>query len=349
MPVPDVSEDVLELVERRVSDQVQDRVQKRIGRTYATIATVILAAGGFAAYDIAGDVRETAIAAAQKTVQDIVEHQVRPAAELAQSRIGQASEALMQAQLRIGMVDETLQRMVAKTDSAEEKAGETLARAARTLTQTEAELSALRDKVAGLHAETNDQLKTLRDTVADIATLSSLNEDVHSLAKQVGAIDGVVQALVQHATGANVLDKSQLVSLSPVAPIVESIQKRGSQLQNSGRLTVFFQFADMPNELAREISVELRSRRYVVPGEAQENMDRGTREVRYFRDADLKHAQRLAADATAALASMGLRELPINVKPMISWIGVKPRPYTLELWLSVPEHARTLGPMASSN
>ena len=344
MPVPDISADELDLIARRLADQVQ----KRISSTYAAIATVIFAAGGFAAYDLAGDVRQTAIAAAQKTVQEIVESQVKPAAQTAQNKIDEASETLMEAQLRIAMVDDALERILTKAESAEEKAVETLARTGRTLTQTETELSALRDKVGGLHAETNDQLKTLRDAFADLATLSSLNADVHSLAKQVGALDGVVQALVQHASGVSVLDRAQLVSLSSsVAPVAESIQKRVNQLQNSGRLTVFFQFADMSDDLAREISVELRSKRYVVPGEARENMDRGTHEVRYFRDDDLEQAQRLAADVTAALASIGLHELPVEVKPMTAWIGAKPRPHTLELWLSVPEHAPALEPMLS--
>ena len=341
MPIPDISADALDLVTKKLADQVQ----KRIISTFAAIATAIFAAGGFAAYDLAEDVRQTAIAAAQKTVQEIVEIQVKPAAQTAQNKIDEASETLMEAQLRIVMVDDALERILAKAKSAEEKAIETLARTGRTLTQTETELSALRDKVGGLHAETNDQLKTLRDAFADLATLSSLNADVHSLAKQVGALDEVVQALVQHASGVSVLDRAQLTSLSSsVAPVADLYRSGATNLRIAAGLRSSSQFADMSNDLAREISVELRSKRYVVPGEARENMNRGTREVRYFRDDDLEQAQRLAADVAAALASIGLHELPVEVKPVTAWIGAKPRPHTLEVWLSVPEHAPALEP-----
>jgi conjugal transfer/entry exclusion protein len=337
MPISDVPDDFLELVERRLSE----RVQKRITRIYTAIGTVIFAAGGLAAYDIAEDVRQTAIAAAEDAVQGIVNDQVTPVVDTAQSAIDEASEKIMEAQLRIGMVDDALKRIVEKANSAEEKAIETLTQTGHKLTQAEAELSALRDTVGGLHAEANDQLMALRDTFADLATLSSLNADVHSLAQHVGAVDGVVQALVQHASGVSKLDISQLGRLSSsVTPVAESIQSRVEQLQNSGRLTVFFQFAGMSNDLARTISGQLRSKHYVVPGEVRETMDADTQEVRYFRDDDLDQAQRLAADATAALASMGLRELPVEPKRMTDWEGAKPRPHTLELWLSVPEHTR---------
>jgi hypothetical protein len=154
-------------------------------------------------------------------------------------------------------------------------------------------------------------------------------------------VDEVVQKLIQHSSGARKPDKSQLVSLSSsLTEIADSIQERDRQLENSGRLTVFFQFAGMPNDLARGISVELQSMGYVVPGEVRENMNADTREVRYFRVEDLEQAQRLADDASAALASIGLGDFRVEPKAMTGWKGAKPRAQRLELWLSVPEHTR---------
>jgi hypothetical protein len=339
MSIPDVPEDVLELVERRVSDRVHERVHKRISRTYATTATVILAVAGLAAYDIADDVRQTAIAAAEDAIQGIVNNQVVPVADTAQAAIDEASEKIIEAQLRIGMVDDALKRIVEKANSAEEKAIETLTQTERKLTQAEAELSALRDTIGGMHAEANNRVRSLRDNFADLATISSLNKDVLSLARQVGALDEVVQEFIQHSSGASKPDNSQLVSLSSsLTEVADSIQARDRQLENSGRLTVFFQFARMPSDLARRISAELQSKGYAVPGEVRENMDANTREVRYFRVEDLEQAQRLADDASAALASAGVGDFGVQPKAMTDWRGAKPRAQRMELWLSVPEH-----------
>lgn len=326
---PRCPEDVLELLERRISDKVQERVQRRLNTLYAAIAAGGLIVGGVSLYSLA-----------QQATQSIMHNEVRPAAQKAQEKLSEVEKILIRAELQVEEADKVLQRTNAMAVAAEEKADHALARTEQTVDRMKQDLDSLSATTGGLQARTNDQLKTLRDAFADLATLSDLNADVNALTQQVRTLDGGLQALAQNVSGMSPLDKEELDEVSSsLDPIAHSLQIRDQQLQRNGRLTVFFQFADMSEPLARKVSSQLRRKRYVVPGEARETMDRGLREVRYFAEEDEAKAEQLAADTAAALEAIGHRGMAVEVRPVVTWQGRKPRSHTLELWLSLPEVA----------
>jgi hypothetical protein len=337
MCVTDLSPEVIELVQRRVGDAVYDSVQKRLNRIYGAIAAGGVAVGGFAVYSLAQDVRQSAFDTAKQSAHAIVEEEVKPAVRTAQEQLQNAAIKLFHVQLRIDMVDEVLNRNIGKVHAAEERVDEVVARATQTIARTQEDLKSLGAQLVTLQEDTDDQVQTIRDASADLATLTSLHKNVQALNVQVSTLGRVVQTIAHDKSIAVSLEESELADFpSSLAPIAKATEMGIKQLQSGGRFTVFLQFADMPQGLARRISTELRDRDYVVPGGLHRTMDSGMREVRYFAEADRAKAQQLALDTTAALEAAGVRGVKVDVKGLAHWQGRKPRQRALELWLSLP-------------
>jgi hypothetical protein len=62
-----------------------------------------------------------------------------------------------------------------------------------------------------------------------------------------------------------------------------------------------------------------------------------SRQVRFFHAQDRDAANQLANHAAAALATLGLGDLAVEVQDLTNWNRAKPRIGTIELWLALPE------------
>ncbi len=101
--------------------------------------------------------------------------------------------------------------------------------------------------------------------------------------------------------------------------------------------TVYFQFSTVPREKAKQVSLALQAKGYRIPGEERIDMKRGLDEVRYFYPQDKDAADKLAADVTETLRSLGYTGLPPTVSQSYTSLpSKKNRPGIIELWIDLP-------------
>jgi hypothetical protein len=312
-PQPNMTPEMLELLERRLADNVGERVERTLKVRYAGIVAAVLFVLGLAGYS---------------WVENLVVKAIGPVSKDAERTI-----ALMNVQLDLARENKK------KLDALVEQINSDAAEAQRKIETFQARLGKQQEEFDKTLESINDQFGAIvmrrRELEADLAQNS--RGLVASLAETRGAVADLAK-LANDLTllaAAGRLDAAQ--EAQRLQTEAKAILERAQRAATGQHLaTVFVQYGkSMPAELARGIAEKLQGKGYVVPSEDRMPID--AREVRFFYPADREAANQLARDAMAELEGMGFAGIAIDVRDFTSWAKAKPRAGTLELWLALPQ------------
>jgi archaellum component FlaC len=332
-------EDRVELIERRLAETVEERVRGRLFKVYGMVGGSILTILGLVGYDGLRRIQDIAIDAAKQEATA----QVGPAVERARTVVEQARTAVEAATKQANAAEVTLQLAHERLDHVDDvlARGESritgfateIAEASTKYDSLNAEINKAESELVQTAAEIDNQQKRASDSFAGAGTLSDLARVVDTLTQQVSALNKQVKEITQIAKIVTTESGASQKELDKV--MTEAVQAVPTTPATN---TVFFQFAQLPRDQAKEIVMALRNRGYSVPGEDREDAAKDLQEVRYFFDDDLPAAGRLVTDVRATLEQLGFGEVPIKVKDLTSYKGQKPRAGVLELWLDLVPH-----------
>lgn len=346
MPEDLTREELLRLYKSDIGEDVAERVEKRLIKRYsiaALVAVSLLSAmsGGF--YAFASMMIRTQ---AEEQVNSLLDELLGDIADLVQEQRNRLADIAD----KRALAEVTLDVATNATAKANMKLGE-LETARAGLEQRIADLKARFDDFQSRVAEANDNFDKLNKQQEEqaIALKSELaNTSVQikeglaafsQLSAQVGSLAGTISQLAALPESTlHAANSQQLSKLAETRQRVDAITTQSTQVYETdprARQTIFFQFSgNVTREQAREISLNLIKRGYVVPGEERAASD--SPEVRYFYVDDTDLAGRVASDTMEILASLGWQGLSVKPVPMVDWPEAKPPQGTVELWLPLP-------------
>lgn len=310
---PNMTPEMLELLERRLADNVGERVERTLKVRYAGIVAAVLFVLGLAGYS---------------WVENLVVKAIGPVSKDAERTI-----ALMNVQLDLAKENKK------KLDALVEQINSDAAEAQRKIESFQARLAKQQDEFDKTLESINDQFGAIvmrrRELEADLAQNSK--GVMASLAETRGAVADLAKlandlTLLAAAGREDAVEEAKRLQAEAQA-ILERAQRAAT---GQYLATVFVQYGKgVPVELARGLAEKLQGKGYVVPSE--DRMPVEAREVRFFYPADREAANQLARDAMAELQAMGFPSLVIDVRDFTGWAKAKPRAGTLELWLALPQ------------
>ncbi|MEK0083759.1 hypothetical protein [Benzoatithermus flavus] len=312
-PQPNLTPEMLELLERRLADNVGERVERTLKMRYAGIVGAVLFVLGLAGYS---------------WVENLVVKAIGPVSKDAERTI-----ALMNVQLDLAKDNKK------KLDALVEQINSDAAEAQRKIESFQARLAKQQDEFDKTLESINDQFGTIvmrrRELEADLAqnsrgVMTSLAETraaVADLAKLANDLTRLAAAGREDAA-----QEAQRLQAE-----AQAILERAQRAVTGDHLaTVFVQYGkSVPVELAHGLAEKLQGKGYIVPSEDRMPVD--AREVRFFYPADREAANQLARDAMAELQAMGFANIVIDVRDFTGWAKAKPRAGTLELWIALPQ------------
>jgi hypothetical protein len=314
MPFSDPnSPETLELLERRLAERVGDRVERTLKIRYAGIIAAVLFVLGLAGYSWIENLVVKAIDPVSKDAE-------RTMAEM-NVQLDLARDSKRKLDALIEQINTDADAVQRRVESFQNRLGEQQEEFERTLESINDQLAAVtvrrRELEADLAQNSRGVVTGLTHTRTEVANLARLATDLTGLAA-AGRVDAAQEADRLRAEARTILERAERAAT-------------GDYLA-----TVFLQYGkSVPPEMAHAVGERLKAKGYVVPTESR--MPNDAREVRFFYPDDRDAASRLATDVTAALQTMGLQDLTVEVRDRTDWGKAKPRAGTLELWLALPE------------
>lgn len=335
----------LELIERRLSDRIVERVRPALFRQYAMIGLAIGTVLGYAGWDFVANTKREVKDYGRAAVDQQVEFMKKTVEQHIDSMKKDMDALHKQLGAYTGKIDGQLQfmdRMGQRADNASteienklrgfnpkvRQLDETAARVDDLLTQVaavEQQRKQLGDKIADME-DTRRRVEADLQRLPSAAQVTEITSQLHELSKGVARLAERAGATEVAATATTVVAGSE--------------QTRGTVLAAQTQPTVWFQFAGgASRDSARVFAKELQSAGYVVPEPDRQASAARKREVRYYHEGDRSAAERLAADAAAALTRSGFPAQTITTQSMLDYPRKKPVPGMLELWLELPPQA----------
>jgi hypothetical protein len=310
---PNVTPEMLELLERRLADNVGERVERTLKVRYAGIVAAVLFVLGLAGYS---------------WIDNLVIKAIGPVSKDAERTITEMDVQLDLARENKRKLDALIEQLTSDADAAQ-----------RRIESFQTRLTKQQEEFDGTLVSINDQLGAVvvrrRELEADmVENRTSLGAALDETRTMVAELAQVTEDLADLAGDGRAEVADRVAALRQQA---RALAERAEQAASGSHLaTVFLQYGKtVAPEVARSVGDALRSDGFIVPGE--DRMPNDSREVRYFYPDDREAATALAAKATAALASLGYADLAVEVRDFTSWAKAKPRAGTLELWLALPE------------
>ncbi len=310
---PNVTPEMLELLERRLADNVGERVERTLKVRYAGIVAAVLFVLGLAGYS---------------WIDNLVIKAIGPVSKDAERTITEMNIQLDLARENKRKLDALVEQITTDADAAQRRIESFQTRLAKQQEEFDATLASINDQLGAVVVRRReleaDMLENrtsigagLGETRDTVAALAHLTADIADLAG-AGRTDAAEQ--IQH-----------------LRQQAQTLAERAEQAATGQTLaTVFVQYGkSVAPDVARSVADTLRGEGYLVPGE--DRMPNDSREVRYFYMEDRTTATELATKATSTLAALGYADLPVEVRDFTGWAKAKPRTGTLELWLALPE------------
>ena len=326
--VPEIDEDRLELLERRLADNVDSKVRQSLFKFYGAIGVVVIAVAGYAGFDFIQQTKDEVRSQAIKAATDMVAAEVDPLA-------AKARDTLVDLQVKMGVFDELQQRTVTAVEELQKSLAEFQPQAKN--------LQNTINEVQDLDVKRRD-LETRLDTIAKlVGSLEDITKNMTDLAKKVDGLGESVSSLSQKFGETQVTQETATLrtELGNVIAASEQAQTAIQDVQQSAAQTVvYFQYYAMPPDQVKATQEMLRKAGFKVPGAEQQPMRQsGLYEVRYYWPNDQPEAERLAATAGEILKRQNIVAPAVVVKDYTKWERAKPRAGTIELWLGLPEQA----------
>ncbi len=310
---PNVTPEMLELLERRLADNVGDRVERTLKVRYAGIVAAVLFVLGLAGYS---------------WIENLVVKAIGPVSKDAERTITEMNFQLELARENKRKLDALVDQITTDADTAQRRIESFQTRLGKQQEQFDAALASLNDQLGAVvvrRRELEADLQQNRTSV--VAGLAATRADVANLAGLTAELADLAGA--GRPEVAERVTKLQTMS----AALVERMEREAA---GEVLATVFVQYgSSVPPELAQSLGQALKGEGYIVPSE--DRMPNDAREVRFFHVQDRDAANALAARATAGLAALGFPDLAVAVQDFTGWNKARPRAGTLELWLALPE------------
>jgi hypothetical protein len=310
---PNVTPEMLELLERRLADNVGERVERTLKVRYAGIVAAVLFVLGLAGYS---------------WIDNLVVKAIGPVSKDAERTMTEMNVQLDLARENKRKLDALIDQLTSDADAAQ-----------RRIESFQARLTKQQEEFDGTLVSINDQLGAVvvrrRELEADmVENRTSLGTALDETRKIVAELAQLTEDLADLAGDGRAEAAERVAALRQQA---QSLAERAQQAASGAHLaTVFLQYGkSVAPDVARAIGDALRGDGFIVPGE--DRMPNDSREVRYFYTEDRDAANALATKTGAALAGLGYTDLPVEVRDFTGWAKAKPRAGTLELWLALPE------------
>jgi hypothetical protein len=307
---PNVTPEMLELLERRLAENVGDRVERTLKVRYAGIVATVLFVLGLAGYG---------------WIENLVVKSIGPVSKDAERAMMEIDYELTEARENKKKLDALVEQITTEAESAQRRIESFQARLTKQQEEFDAALGSVNDQLGAVvvrRRELEADLQLNRTSV--VADLAATRDDLADLAR-------IAAQLAELAAGG----RPEVARLQAEAT---ALMERAHRSALGERLaTVFIQYGrSVPQELARSVAEALKGEGYIVPSE--DRMANDALEVRYFESQDLAAANALAAQVETALAGLGFPRLEVAVKDQTGWDKARPRAAgTLELWLALPE------------
>ena len=310
---PNMTPEMLELLERRLAENVGDRVERTLKVRYAGIVATVLFVLGLAGYS---------------WIENLVVKAIGPVSKDAERTIAEMTWQLDQARENKRKLDALVEQIGTDADAAQRRIEGFQTRLGKQQEEFDGTLTSINDQLGAVVVRRRELEADLQQNSSSIvAGLADTRDELASLARLTADLAGLAADGRPVPAG----QASQLVSEA------QALAERAARGATGERLaTVFIQYGkSVAPEVAEALAQKLKGQGYVVPTE--DRMPNDAREVRYFHAEDRDAANGLATEATAALAALGFPGLVIEVRDFTAWSKAKPRLGTLELWLALPE------------
>jgi hypothetical protein len=311
--LPNVTPEMLELLERRLADNVGDRVERTLKVRYAGIVAAVLFVLGLAGYS---------------WIENLVVKAIGPVSKDAERTITEMNFQLELARENKRKLDALVDQITTDADAAQRWIESFQTRLGKQQEEFDTALASLNDQLGAVvvrRRELEADLQQNRTSV--VANLAATRADVANLAGMTAELADVAGA--GRPELAERVAKLQTMS----AALVERMQREAA---GEVLATVFIQYGkSVPPELAASLGTALKGEGYIMPSE--DLMPNDAREVRFFHAQGRDAANTLAARVSAGLGALGFPDLGVAVQDFTSWNKARPRAGTLELWLALPE------------
>ncbi|MAE92697.1 MAG: hypothetical protein CMI67_24500 [Pelagibaca sp.] len=322
----EVSDDTLELIERRMSERVESRVRKDLFKYYRAIWGIALVVLGFFGYKVFSGIEEMAKGYAETSVKVTLEENLEAAKKATDAALETANKITAQ----VEALEEFQKSRWRVILAAEGQAKRDEARVEHLKAATEEQLRDMTGQLEDAEAQLDAISERARNTTGQ-GGIDALAQNVLSLGEQVEIITKAVQALEsREGLGAEpvVTEENQ----ARLAEVVADARTQAAEAEQPSETVVYFQFAGVKREVAVAISRELELDGYKMPGEERTAKAAGKHQVRYFFEADKERAKQLVEDVNRALSGQGYRG-DVATEDFTGYTSTKPRQGTLELWL----------------
>jgi hypothetical protein len=310
---PNVTPEMIELLERRLAENVGDRVERTLKVRYAGIVATVLFVLGLAGYS---------------WIESLVVKAIGPVSKDAERTIAEMSWQLDLARETKKKLDALVEQITTDADAAQRRIESFQARLTKQQEEFDTTLASVNDQLGAVvvrRRELEADLQQNRTSV--VAGLAATRADVAELARMTAELAELADDDRPELAG-------RVAELQAEATAL--IERAQREATGEKLATVFIQYGkSVRPELAQSLAETLKSDGYVVPSE--DRMSNDALEVRYFQGQDLEAANALAAKVTTALAALGFPQLDVAVKDLTAWNKARPRTAgTMELWLALP-------------
>jgi len=314
-------EEIEELYERRMAEKVAASVEQTIKHRYAWIGVVAIVAswvgGGALVQSIiqfsvdSGVTREigSRTDAFNKMADDIVKADMSAQAELNNLR-----KTLKDVEEQAQNIEKQQEALEIKRESLEGK-----------IADLDRERVAIEQNVQQSNLTISQNSLRFQQEIADLTKAAN---GLASLANQFQTLQGDVAAL---SKGQKIEVSSS--SISDVGGIADSVRQSTRTLAQP---TVYLEFAGpQARDLARQIAEKLKDSNVKIPG--FELVEAKVNEVRFYYEEDRQLATRVARDATAIKAGLGVVGDSVRPIDYTKWPRAKPPKNTVELWIDLSQ------------
>ena len=311
---PNVTPEMLELLERRLAENVGDRVERTLKVRYAGIVATVLFVLGLAGYS---------------WIENLVVKAIGPVSKDAERTIAEMSWQLDLARENKKKLDALVEQITTDADAAQRRIESFQARLTKQQEEFDTTLASVNDQLGAVvvrRRELEADLQQNRTSV--VADLAATRADVADLARMTAELADLAGS-----------DRPELAERWPSCRPRRRPWSSGPQREAAGEklATVFIQYGkSVPPELAQSLAEALKGEGYIVPSEDRmpQRRPRGALLPRPGpgcgqRAGGQGHGRARGTGLSAPRAS--------RCKDFTGWNKARPRAGTLELWLALPE------------
>jgi hypothetical protein len=311
--LPNVTPEMLELLERRLAEDIADRVERTLKVRYAGIMAAVLFMLGLAGYS---------------WIENLVVKAIGPVSKDAERTIAEMTWQLDLARENKKKLDVLVEQINSDAEAAQRRIESFQTRLGKQQEEFDGTLVSINDQLGAVVVRRRELEADLQHNSSSIvAGLDQTRAEVASLARLTAELAGLA------ASGRSEAGE-QAARLQAEA---KQLAEQAERVATGDRLaTVFVQYGkSVATEVAQAVAESLKGAGYVVPTE--DRMPTDAREVRFFHAEDRTAADELARQTAATLQTLGFPGLLVEVRDFTNWPKAKPRAGALELWLALPE------------